>query len=93
MSSNTTVIPAATLLRDLRRKRPNVIMVERLEEVDRALLQAGFELGEEGPVGARLGLRRDLLIEYLHAINDAYKQLWVPHLAALAPAKNAKPHP
>ncbi len=84
MSSNATVIPAATLLRDLRRKRPNVIAAERLEEVDQALLQAGFELGDAGPVGARLGLRRDLLIEYLHAINDVYKQLWTPHLAALA---------
>ncbi len=84
MSSNATVIPAATLLRDLRGKRPNVIAAERLEEVDQALLQAGFELGDAGPVGARLGLRRDLLIEYLHAINDAYKQLWTPHLAALA---------
>jgi formate dehydrogenase beta subunit len=84
MSSNTTVIPAATLLRDLRRKRLSVVAAERLQEVDQALLQAGFELGEDGPVGARLGLRRDLLIEYLHVINDAYKQLWVPHLAALA---------
>jgi formate dehydrogenase beta subunit len=84
MSSNTTLIPVATLLRDLRRKRPNVVAAERLQEVDQALLQAGFELGEDGPVGARLGLRRDLLIEFLHAINDAYKQLWVPHLAALA---------
>jgi formate dehydrogenase len=29
-------------------------------------------------------LRRDLLIEYLHLINDRYKQLGAPHLAALA---------
>ncbi|MGL4230198.1 MAG: NADH-ubiquinone oxidoreductase-F iron-sulfur binding region domain-containing protein [Casimicrobium sp.] len=35
-------------------------------------------------MGAKLGLRRDLLIEYLHAINDRYRQLWRPHLAALA---------
>jgi formate dehydrogenase beta subunit len=56
----------------------------RLDEVDRALTDAGFELGARGPLGAALGLRRDLLIEYLHAINDRYRQLWVPHLAALA---------
>src|ERR1700722_552889 len=29
-------------------------------------------------------LRHDLLIEYLHLINDRYKQLGAPHLAALA---------
>jgi formate dehydrogenase len=29
-------------------------------------------------------LRHDLLIEYLHLINDRYKQLSAPHLAALA---------
>jgi formate dehydrogenase len=29
-------------------------------------------------------LRRDLLIEYLHRINDRYRQLGSPHLAALA---------
>jgi formate dehydrogenase beta subunit len=29
-------------------------------------------------------LRQDLLIEYLHLINDRYKQLGAPHLAALA---------
>src|SRR3984957_16369711 len=29
-------------------------------------------------------LRHDLLIEYLHLINDHYKQLGAPHLAALA---------
>jgi formate dehydrogenase len=29
-------------------------------------------------------LRRDLLVEYLHQINDRYRQLAAPHLAALA---------
>ncbi len=28
--------------------------------------------------------RRDLLIEYLHRINDRYRQLGAPHLVALA---------
>lgn len=55
-----------------------------LQEVDHMLIDAGFELGDDGPAGAKLGLRRDLLIEYLHAINDRCKQLWRPHLAALA---------
>jgi NADH:ubiquinone oxidoreductase subunit F (NADH-binding)/NADH:ubiquinone oxidoreductase subunit E len=31
-----------------------------------------------------LPLRHDLLIEYLHRINDRYRQLGAPHLAALA---------
>jgi formate dehydrogenase beta subunit len=84
MPIQATVIFTESPLRDLRRKRPNIIANERLEEVDRVLTEAGFELGDEGPVGARIGLRRDLLIEYLHAINDTYKQLWTPHLAALA---------
>jgi formate dehydrogenase beta subunit len=56
----------------------------QLEAVDQALINAGFALGESGPVGARLGLKRELLIEYLHAINDAFGQLFVPHLTALA---------
>ena len=33
---------------------------------------------------ADLSARRDLLIEYLHAINDRYGRLGTPHLAALA---------
>jgi formate dehydrogenase beta subunit len=67
-----------------RLRRSHELAPARLEEVDRMLLDAGFRLGDDGPVGAKLGLRRDLLIEYLHAINDACKQLWRPHLAALA---------
>jgi formate dehydrogenase beta subunit len=64
--------------------RPSSVSLDHLRDVDSALIAAGFELGEPGPVGARLGLRRDLLIEYLHAINDRHQQLWKPHLAALA---------
>jgi NADH:ubiquinone oxidoreductase subunit F (NADH-binding)/NADH:ubiquinone oxidoreductase subunit E len=37
----------------------------------------------EGLIGAP-PYRHDLLIEYLHLINDRYKQLAAPHLAALA---------
>jgi NADH:ubiquinone oxidoreductase subunit F (NADH-binding)/NADH:ubiquinone oxidoreductase subunit E len=37
----------------------------------------------EGLIGAP-PYRHDLLIEYLHLINDRYKQLTAPHLAALA---------
>jgi formate dehydrogenase beta subunit len=65
-------------------RRSHELAPARLDEVDRMLLDAGFPLGKDGPVGAKLGLRRDLLIEYLHAINDSCKQLWRPHLAALA---------
>jgi formate dehydrogenase beta subunit len=75
---NTARIP----IKSIRRKSD--VAPERLAEVDRMLIDAGFELGSDGPVGAKLGLRRDLLIEYLHAINDRSRQLWRPHLAALA---------
>jgi formate dehydrogenase beta subunit len=75
---NVTHIPLKQL------RRSHEVAPSRFEELDRMLIEAGFELGSDGPVGAKLGLRRDLLIEYLHAINDACKQLWKPHLAALA---------
>lgn len=75
---NTVRIP----IKNIRRKSD--VAPARLAEVDRMLTDAGFDLGNDGPVGAKLGLRRDLLIEYLHAINDVSKQLWRPHLAALA---------
>ena len=45
----------------------------------RALAEVRALVGE-GP------LRRDLLIEYLHRLNDAHGQLGTPHLAALAQA-------
>ena len=45
---------------------------------------AGHEVGALGPAGAGLALRRDRLIEYLHALQDRFGQLAEPHLAALA---------
>jgi formate dehydrogenase beta subunit len=80
----TTLISANDLVRNARRKRATTVDTLRFAEVDRVLVAAGFDLGADGPVGAKLGLRRDLLIEYLHALNDHYKQLWKPHLSALA---------
>ncbi len=83
LRQNTLVSATINIpLKQIRRSRS--ASPAQLEEVDRMLIDAGFELGGDGPVGAKLGLRRDLLIEYLHAINDACKQLWRPHLAALA---------
>ncbi len=81
---NVSTVTADSLLKTLPRNREGSVRPDALDTVDAALIDAGFELGAEGPVGARLGLRRDLLIEYLHAINDRQGQLWVPHLAALA---------
>ena len=46
--------------------------------VEPAAREAVRELLGEGP------LRRDLLIEYLHRLNDHHGQLGTPHLAALA---------
>jgi formate dehydrogenase len=46
--------------------------------VDARVLADVRSLVGEGP------LRRDLLIEYLHRLNDAHGQLGMPHLAALA---------
>jgi formate dehydrogenase beta subunit len=80
MAIAQTTVP----LTALRRRNQHEVSPEQLGEIDAMLSDAGFELGEDGPVGAKLGLRRDLLIEYLHAINDRHGQLWVPHLAALA---------
>jgi len=48
--------------------------------VDARVLADVRSLVGEGP------LRRDLLIEYLHRLNDAHGQLGMPHLAALAQA-------
>ncbi len=79
MTAHATV-PLTAITRRPRRD----VAPARLVEIDQMLIDAGFELGDDGPAGAKLGLRRDLLIEYLHAINDRCKQLWKPHLAALA---------
>ena len=49
-------------------------------QVDAQALAEVRALVGEGP------LRRDLLIEYLHRVNDRYGQLGAPHLAALAQA-------
>jgi len=75
---NHPIIPIAVLSTDRQRKRqaPKGRQVEpgALAEV-RALL--GHAAVDEPP-------RHDLLIEYLHRINDQYGQLGAPHLAALA---------
>ncbi|HTB28002.1 MAG TPA: NADH-ubiquinone oxidoreductase-F iron-sulfur binding region domain-containing protein [Steroidobacteraceae bacterium] len=71
---NETLIPVAAIGPSKQRKREaprgRVVNPEALAEVQ-ALV------GNEP-------LRHDLLIEYLHLINDHYKQLSAPHLAALA---------
>ena len=72
---NTTVIPLEQLDADLRRRkrrepRGRQVAPETLQAVQHAL-------GE-------LPLRRDLLIEHLHALQDRYRQLTTAHLAALA---------
>ena len=72
---NTTVIPLAQLDADLRRRkrrepRGRQVAPEAVQAVQQAL--------------GDLPLRRDLLIEHLHALQDHYRQLTTAHLAALA---------
>ncbi|MBL8309664.1 MAG: NAD(P)H-dependent oxidoreductase subunit E [Burkholderiales bacterium] len=69
-----------------RGSRPRVrdVPPQALTAVDDALAKAGHAIGEIGPAGAGLALRRDRLIEYLHALQDRFGQLAEPHLAALA---------
>ena len=57
---------------------------EALAAVDAALLAAGHDVGVLGAGGAGTALRRDRLIEYLHALQDRHGQLAEPHLVALA---------
>jgi NADH:ubiquinone oxidoreductase subunit F (NADH-binding)/NADH:ubiquinone oxidoreductase subunit E len=70
-----TVIPLERMGTSKKRKRQG----PRGRTVDeRAIAEVRALIGSSGP------LRHDLLIEYLHLINDHYKQLGAPHLAALA---------
>ncbi|MDE2454443.1 MAG: NAD(P)H-dependent oxidoreductase subunit E [Burkholderiales bacterium] len=70
---NTTVIPIAPMAgRERKRQAPKGRRVDPA-----ALAEVQALLGAEP-------LRRDLLIEYLHRLNDEFGQLGAPHLAALA---------
>jgi NADH:ubiquinone oxidoreductase subunit F (NADH-binding)/NADH:ubiquinone oxidoreductase subunit E len=71
---NETVIPIVTASASKQRKR----QAPRGRNVTPAALAEVEALVGKEP------LRHDLLIEYLHLINDHYKQLAAPHLAALA---------
>ena len=71
---NETLIPVASIGPSKQRKRE----APRGRTVDPAVLAEVQALVGNRP------LRQDLLIEYLHLINDHYKQLSAPHLAALA---------
>jgi len=57
---------------------------DTLAAVDRILGEARHDLGPIGAAGRADGLRRDRLIEYLHALNDAEGGLRRDTLAALA---------
>ena len=71
---NETLIPVAAIGPSKQRKRE----APRGRTVDPAALAEVQALVGNKP------LRHDWLIEYLHLINDHYKQLSAPHLAALA---------
>lgn len=65
-------IPVASIGRQRKRSQPKGRQVDPA-----ALAEVRAVLGD-------MPRRRDLLIEHLHAINDRYGQLALPHLAALA---------
>jgi formate dehydrogenase beta subunit len=71
---NETMIPVAKLGSSKQRKR----------EAPRGRNVTPAALAEVEALVGKEPLRHDLLIEYLHLINDRYKQLAAPHLAALA---------
>jgi formate dehydrogenase len=57
---------------------------QRKREAPRGRTVQPAALAEVQALVGNKPLRHDLLIEYLHLINDHYKQLSAPHLAALA---------
>jgi formate dehydrogenase beta subunit len=57
---------------------------KRKREAPRGRVVDPAALAEVKALVGDMPLRHDLLIEYLHLINDRYKQLGAPHLAALA---------
>ncbi|MFY9514504.1 MAG: NAD(P)H-dependent oxidoreductase subunit E, partial [Rubrivivax sp.] len=69
---NTTVIPIAPAERQRKRQAP------KGRQVQPQAVQDLLDLLGDGD------LRRDRLIEYLHAVQDHFGQLGTPHLAALA---------
>ena len=72
MTKPAVPVPAAGYTKKRKREAP------RGRVVDPAALDEVRALVGDGP------FRHDLLIEYLHRINDRYKQLGAAHLAALA---------
>ena len=71
---NETVIPLAKLGASKQRKR----------EAPKGRTVNPAAMAEVRALVGDQQLRHDLLIEYLHLIQDRYKQLSAPHLAALA---------
>ena len=71
---NETLIPVAAIGPSKQRKR----------EAPRGRVVDPTALAEVQALVGNKPLRHDWLIEYLHLINDHYKQLSAPHLAALA---------
>jgi len=57
---------------------------QRKREAPRGRIVTPAAMAEVEALLGKEPLRHDLLIEYLHRINDRYKQLAAPHLAALA---------
>ena len=83
----TTVIPLQQLAAQLPTQR-SAADRQRLRQQPKGRRVDAIARSEvEAALAARFGTaapRRDLLIEYLHTINDQFGQLATPHLAALA---------
>src|ERR671914_767273 len=69
---------------DLRRSMRRVGKLKGRQPQDSALAEVRLLIGAPGPSGHR----RDLLIEYLHRVNDTFHGLHERHLVALARETN-----
>ena len=76
-------VPLATV-DELRRSLRRVGKLKGRQPEDSALAQVRMLIGAPGPGGHR----RDLLIEYLHRLNDTYRGLHERHMVALARETN-----
>ena len=83
----TTVIPLQQLAAQLPTQRSAETRQRQRQQPKGRRVDAIARGEVEAALAARFGTaapRRDLLIEYLHSLNDQFGQLATPHLAALA---------
>ena len=83
----TTLIPLQQLAAQLPTQRSTEIRQRQRQQPKGRRVDAQARREVEATLATKFGVaapRRDLLIEYLHSLNDQFGQLATPHLAALA---------